>query len=122
MLAPWAGPPGPNKSKGLDCQTDLKGHVDAKGVSGKVANPPAYSLLIAEWPRNAREVIGVALDQYQGRHTINVRVWWHDDDVLKPGKSGITLSIKHFPVMADAFGKALERAIELGLVGEGSEL
>jgi hypothetical protein len=83
---------------------------------------PLYPLVVAEWPRNAREVIRVALDQYQGRHTVNVRVWWHDEDgVLKPGKSGITLSLKRLPAMADALGAALVRAIELGLVEEGGE-
>lgn len=81
-----------------------------------------FPLVIAEWPRNKREVWRVALDQYQGRYTLNARVWWHDDeDVLKPGKTGITVSVKHLPAMADALAKALARAIELGLVEEGGE-
>jgi|SRR5450759_5497308 hypothetical protein len=75
-----------------------------------------FPLVIAEWDRNAREVIRVALDHYQGRHTVNFRVWYHDGDVLKPGKSGITLSVKHLPAMADAMAKALDEARELGLL------
>jgi hypothetical protein len=61
------------------------------------------------------EVVRVALDQYNGRHTINGRVWYHDDDdVLKPGKTGITLALKHLPALADAMGKALATARDLG--------
>lgn len=89
---------------------------NAAGVSTPSPRP-AFPLVIAEWDRNSREVVRVALDQYQGRHTINVRVWFRaDDGDLRPGKSGMTLSVKHLPAMADALGKALERAIELGLI------
>lgn len=79
-------------------------------------SPPVFPLVISEWPRNAREVIRVALDHYQGRHTVNFRVWYHDGDVLKPGKSGITLAVRHLPAMADAIAKALDEARELGLL------
>jgi Transcriptional Coactivator p15 (PC4) len=79
----------------------------------------AFPITVAEWDRNSREIVRVALDQYNGRHTINVRIWYCDDGVVKPSKSGITLAVKHLPVLADAIGKALARAIELGLVAEG---
>ena len=62
----------------------------------------AFPITVAEWDRNSREIVRVALDQYNGRHTINV-----------------TLAVKHLPALADAIGKALARAIELGLVAEG---
>ncbi|MGE0701412.1 MAG: transcriptional coactivator p15/PC4 family protein [Hyphomicrobiaceae bacterium] len=75
-----------------------------------------FPLVVAEWDRNAREVIRVALDQYNGHHTVNVRVWYRAGDVLKPGKTGITVGVKHLAALAQASGKALERAIELGLV------
>jgi hypothetical protein len=82
----------------------------------------AFPIVIAEWPRNKRETIRVALDEYQGRQTIDCRVWWHDNDgVLRPGKSGLTLAVKHLPALADAVGKALARAIELRLVDDGGE-
>jgi hypothetical protein len=79
----------------------------------------AFPLTVAEWDRNSREIVRVALDQYNGRHAINVRIWYCDDGVVKPSKSGITLAVKHLPVLADTLGKALARAIELGLVAEG---
>ena len=63
----------------------------------------AFPITVAEWDRNSREIVRVALDQNNGRHTINA-----------------TLSaVKHLPALADAIGKALARAIELGLVAEG---
>lgn len=80
------------------------------------------SHVIAEWDRNARERIRVELGSYNGRDTINARVWyWDDDDVLKPSRSGLTLAVKHLPALADAMGKALAKARELGLIEEGGE-
>jgi hypothetical protein len=71
--------------------------------------------VIAEWESNSSKSCEFALDQYNGRHTINGRVWYHDDDdVLKPGKTGITLALKHLPALADAMGKALATARDLG--------
>ena len=81
-----------------------------------LANPPTLPLVVAEWNRNASEVIRVALDQFNGRHTINVRVLYRDGGSLKPGKSGITLSLSHLPPLAAAMGKALAAARELGLI------
>ena len=81
----------------------------------------ALPILIAEGDRNAREIVRVALGLYNGKHTINVRVWYRDDDEVKPSKSGITLAVKHLPALADAVAKALDRARELGLVDDGGE-
>lgn len=86
---------------------------------GEAGSGPPFPLVIAEWDRNSREVIRVALDQYNGHHTVNVRVWYRDGDQLKPGKTGITVGVKHLAALAEASGKALERAIELGLVEGG---
>ncbi len=84
--------------------------------SGMPGSGLEYPLVIAQWDRNAREVIRVALDQYNGHNTVNVRVWYRDGDTLKPGKTGITVGVKHLAALAEASGKALERAIDLGLI------
>ena len=63
----------------------------------------------------------VALDIYNGKHTVNARVWYRDGDELKPGKSGITLAVKHLPALADALVKAERHARELGLVDGGAQ-
>lgn len=85
---------------------------------------PSFPIVVAEWDRNSREVVRVALDHFNGRHTVNARVWYRDDDALKPGKTGITLAVKHLPALADAMAKALTKARELGLIetaGDGDD-
>lgn len=120
-LAPRAGPPQANSSNGLDCQTGPKARIEAKGVSGAVANPAPMPVTIAQWDRNAREVVRVDLHEFNGRAVVGCRVWYRDGDEIKPGKTGLTLSVKHLPALADALGKALAHAIELGLVEGGRE-
>jgi len=82
-------------------------------------NATVFPVVISEWDRNSREVVRVALDKYNGRHTINARVWYRDGDQIKPGKAGIALGVKHLPALADALGKALVQACELGLLDDG---
>jgi hypothetical protein len=65
--------------------------------------------------------VRVALDQYNGRHTINVRVWYRDGGEIKPGKSGITLSLKHLQALSDALARSLDAAHGLGLLDDGGE-
>lgn len=106
--------------KDLDRQTGTKTPIEGKEVSGASANP--FPIIISEWDRNAREIVRVALDQFNGRHTVNVRVWYRDGDSVKPSKTGITLSIKHLPQLATALSLALTVAREAGLVdGEGEQ-
>ena len=83
--------------------------------------PNHYPIIVAEWDRNKREVIRVALDRYNGRHTVNVRVWYRDDDGLKPGKTGITLALSHLPALAEALVAADRHSRELGLIGGGKQ-
>ncbi|MEZ5901656.1 MAG: transcriptional coactivator p15/PC4 family protein [Hyphomicrobiaceae bacterium] len=76
-----------------------------------------FPITIAQWDRNAREVVRVALDQYNGRHTVNARVWYRDaEGGVKPTKTGITLSIKHLPALAAALAEAERSARNLGLI------
>jgi hypothetical protein len=88
----------------------------------KVPNgvPPAFPIVVAEWSRNKRDVIRVTLDEYNGRKIVNCRTWWRNDDGdLRPGKSGLALSVRHLPALAGALAAALARARELGLIEEG---
>lgn len=106
--------------KDLDRQTATKTALDAKELSSTSANP--LPIIVAEWPRNKREVIRVEIHEYQGRLIIGCRVWWSDGDgVLRPGKDGITLSLKHLPQLAEAFAKALATAADLGLPMDGGQ-
>jgi hypothetical protein len=91
-------------------------------LRGKGNNPglpdqsSTFPIVVAEFERNAREIVRVALDTYNGRYTINVRVWYRDGDQVKPGKTGITLGLKHLPKLASGLGNALSRAKALGLI------
>ena len=73
-------------------------------------------IIIASWPRNARETIVVKLGEYQGNPVFDARTWYDSGDGLKPGRSGITLAIKHLPALAEALAKALATAEASGLI------
>ena len=110
----------------LPCPPRFEREQDGNSPTGSGENPgtafhdrSTFPLVVAEWNRNAREVVRVALDFYSGRYTVNARVWYHGDDGLRPGKTGITLSVKHLPALADALARAERRARELGLIEEG---
>jgi hypothetical protein len=80
--------------------------------------------VIAEWRRNAREEIVVALDEYQEHPVVDIRCWYQDDasGAKKPGRQGITLSIaRHLEPLARALAEAVEVARERGLLIEGGK-
>lgn len=72
--------------------------------------------LIAEWEKNQRETLRVRLDEYQGRAIVDLRVWYDDGGTLKPGRSGLTISTRHLPQLAEALAKALATATASGLI------
>jgi len=76
---------------------------------------PDLPIIIAEWDRNAREIIRVALDQYRGKYLINARVWYRAGNELRPTKAGLTLSLRHLPMLIEAFTKASKKIAELGI-------
>jgi hypothetical protein len=80
-----------------------------------------FPIVIAEWGRNAGEVIRVALDRYTARNTINVRVWYRDGEEIKRRKSRTLLSFKHLPPLADALARTPDTARVLGLLDQRSE-
>lgn len=95
--------------------------IDDRSYARAGGSPQAEKrVVVASWPRNAREQIEVALDQYQDCRTIDLRTWFTSaDGSQRPTRSGLSLSIKHLPALADALAKALARARELGLVADG---
>jgi hypothetical protein len=78
----------------------------------------ATATVIAEWPKNQREVVRVALDSYMSKPTIAVRVWYRHDGTgeLRPGRAGLTLAVRHLPVLAHALNDALRQAYSLGVL------
>jgi hypothetical protein len=74
-------------------------------------------LIVAQWPRNIRDTVMVRIDHFNGRAVIDIRTWWTSNDgELKPGRSGITMSLHHLPSLALALVKAQAAATEMGLL------
>lgn len=78
---------------------------------------PAFPIVIASWRRNSREIVRVALDRFNNRETIDIRSWWQDSGGnWRPGRGGLTLSVKHLAALADGLADALDHARTLGLI------
>jgi hypothetical protein len=76
-----------------------------------------FPITVAEWPRNSREIVRVNLDIYNNNHTVDARAWWTDaQGNLRPGRSGLTLSVRHLVALADGLGEAVRQARALGLI------
>ncbi len=74
-------------------------------------------IIIAEWRKNTREILRVRFDSYKGHAVICIRAWYGDSDgVLKPGRGGLTVSIRHLPALASALAKAMEMASVAGFL------
>ena len=75
------------------------------------------AVIVSTWPKNGREWLMVRLDLYKSHAVIDARNWYAGaNGELKPGRSGLTLTIKHLPQLADALAKALALATERGLI------
>jgi hypothetical protein len=73
--------------------------------------------IISEWSINAREKMRVRLDTYQGHNIIDLRRWYSDGKIdHKPGRGGLTMSVKHLPALAAAVNAALSQAVAAGLL------
>lgn len=75
-------------------------------------------LLVAEWPRNARETIRVRLDAYRGTAVVDVRSWFIDaaSGEMRPGRDAVTLAVRHLPDLAAALVDAHDACCRLGLL------
>jgi hypothetical protein len=94
---------------GAQCVTEFP------NVSQTPPKPPLPSV-IAEWARSRQETVRVAVDQYHGRAVIDVRTWFDYGSGPRPGKAGITLSIKHLPMLVQALAEAERQAVAAGLL------
>lgn len=101
--------------------TTLSNTQDGAQAPSLPADASALPIVISEWQKNSREVLRVRLDAYKGQTVIDCRAWYGEPDNLKPGRGGLTLSVKHLPALADALSKALEQANANGLLQEGGD-
>ena len=67
---------------------------------------------------NAKDRLRVALDEYGGRHIIDIRKWFEpaDGGELRATPKGISLDISRLPALASMVNDALERARADGLL------
>lgn len=77
-----------------------------------------FPIVVSQWQKNSREVIRITLTRYSGRDIIDIRTWYPDGDTFRPGKSGISVAIKHLQPMAEGLSAALGKARELDLIGK----
>jgi hypothetical protein len=76
---------------------------------------PDLPFTAGEWPRNGR----IRLDRYKHHVIVDCRTWWRDAaGELRPGRGGLTLSVRHLPALAEALDTALAHAMALGLLSE----
>ena len=86
----------------------------AKGKTRVVISEP---MIIASWKKNAREQLLVRLASFKGQQVVDVRAWYRARDrTLKPGRGGLTVSIRHLPALAIALANAVETAAAAGVV------
>jgi predicted phosphoadenosine phosphosulfate sulfurtransferase len=53
--------------------------------------------LIAQFEKNATEVIRLSLTEYRGRKLVDVRVYYSDDEgQYRPTKKGVSLSVERY--------------------------
>jgi hypothetical protein len=101
-------------------------HLPRPGKSPQLSaegNVDRFPIIVAEWPRNSRELVRIAIDRFNNRFTIDMRSWWQDTDgTFRPSRRGLTLAVEHLPKLADALDKALHRAETLGLVGPAARI
>jgi hypothetical protein len=76
---------------------------------------PVPEIVIAEFDKNARETIRVALGSYEGTPTFSLWRWYRTPTgELRPGKGGLVMGLSHLPALAEAVAEALERAKAIG--------
>jgi hypothetical protein len=81
-----------------------------------------FPVTIEEWERNSREVVRIPHDRYNGQFIVNIRIWWYDEnEQLKPGKSGLTLAVKHRPALEQDLSDPAGAARQMSLMSDGGE-
>jgi hypothetical protein len=72
----------------------------------------APEIVVAEWRKNASEVVRVMLQLYRGKTVLSIRAWYRDGQgELRAGRNGINLQLgKHLAKLNKALTKATKLA------------
>jgi hypothetical protein len=67
------------------------------------ATEPTSETILAEFPKNSREVVRIRRTEYQGRELIDIRTFYPDlvEDTMRPGK-GLALRLEQLPDLIQA--------------------
>ncbi len=76
-------------------------------------------------PKNGREEIRVALDEFEAKDTtydmISVRVFYEDGDEYRPGRNGLNVRVDLLPAIVTALREAETEARAARLLGGEDE-
>lgn len=79
----------------------------------------ALPIVVAEWPRNERELLLTTLSKFRGRVSIDVRIWFRTEaGELRPSRRGISLRLTEISDIREGLRKAEKIAAELGLLDQ----
>jgi hypothetical protein len=101
--------------------TDMKAkrHRPLREVDGSNQNIGNLPIVIAQWRRGANDTVMIRLDKFKGSKVVCIRAWWTSPaGELRPGRSGITMSVQHLPALACALTRAEAAARQLGLLAD----
>jgi hypothetical protein len=97
--------------------TTLVDSRNKKSESPSIKTTASALVVIGEESLNSRDVLRVALDEYEGRRVIDARKFYkREDGTLAPTRKGLTLSIDRLPALAELIAAALDRARRDGLL------
>lgn len=65
-------------------------------------NEQSDANVVARFEKNSKEEVRISVETFHGRKIINMRVFYRDDDVWKPGRQGLALSVDRYKDLADA--------------------
>lgn len=77
--------------------------------------------VIATIPKNSRDWVRIALDEYRGVQLVDIRVLvelTQETGLPIPTKKGVSLKVEKLPVLIDALNDALIEARRRGLICE----
>ena len=81
-----------------------------------------FPIIVAQWSRSANGTVMIKIDQFNSTMVIDIREWWMSSTgELRQGPKGITMSVRHLPLLARALAKADATARQLGLLTEADD-
>lgn len=92
----------------------MNGHTRTAAPAQPAANNGDQ--VFADIPIRRGEQLRIALSQFKGNTFVAIRIWYVDDEGLKPGNKGVNIKVDHLPDIAAGITRALEAARAEGLI------